>query len=128
VWGFLGWVLLSLFWYMLSLGIVTYIVSPLVKFGLIRLFEYLPRYGAAHTLRQAVALPIVAMLSRERHVRRRDRGYYRSLLQLFMFELVGAFVVSVLIQGFLTTIIYTLIFAVLAYWVCEVKLRANSEK
>ncbi len=113
MWSFIGWVFLSLVRYMLSLGIVVFIVSPLVKFSLIHLFERLPRSGAGHALRQSMAVPIVGLLSRERRAR---RGDHKSLFQLFMLELSTTFVISFLMQGLLATVIFTGIFASWAYW------------
>jgi hypothetical protein len=117
--GFLGWFFLALFLYMLSLGIAIFIVSPVVKFGLIHAFEHLPRTGKWLALRQSIAFPVIEILSRERRARRGDT---RSLAQLFIFELAATLVVSLLIQGILASVVFTVIFSGAAWWVYKTKL------
>lgn len=119
MWGFVGWFFLSLFLYMLSLGIAIFIASPLIKFGLIHAFEHLPRTGAWLTLRQSIAFPIIGILSRERRARRGDRA---SLVQLFIFELAASFIISLLIEGILASMVFTAIFSVATYWVYKTKM------
>jgi len=114
--SFVGWVFFSLLKYLFSLGLVIFAIFPLIRFALIRIFEYLPRYGAPHVLRQFLSVPIVGILSRERHARRGDN---KSLLQIFAIQLFCTFVVSLIIQSFLASLVYTLLFAGFAYWLLE---------
>lgn len=109
----LGWLALSFLLYLLSFAIVIFLLFPLVRICLIKAFERLSPHSSARVVRQFVAVPIVGLLSRERRARRGDN---RSLLQLFASQLVCTFIVSLIIQSFLASLLFTVIFGGWAYW------------
>jgi hypothetical protein len=110
------WLFFSFLRYLLSLGIALFLLLPLVRFTLIQVFERLPRAGPTQALRQLLAFPVIGLLGRERRAR---RGDYKSLFELFLCQLAGAFLVSLLIQSFIATLIFTLVFMILAYWLIK---------
>ncbi len=110
--NFLEWIIFGFLRYLLSLGIAVFLLFPSIRFVLVQAFERLPRRGIARTLRQLLAFPVIGLLSRERRTLRGDR---RSLFQLFLCQLAGAFIISLAIQGILATSVYTLASIYLAH-------------
>jgi hypothetical protein len=103
-----GWLIFSSLRYLLSLGVVIFLAFPLLKFVLVRIFKSLPREGASRMGRGLLAFPVVAVLGRQRRARRGDR---KSAFELLAFQLAGAFFVSLAIQSFLASAVFTVIFA-----------------
>lgn len=86
-----------------------FIVMPIVKWLLIAVFEALGHEeGALRLLRQWMSFPITSMLSRQRKARRGDGD---AAAQLFLIDVGVGALISVEIQGLLTTFL-----AVVVLW------------
>ncbi|WP_305782302.1 hypothetical protein [Symbioplanes lichenis] len=80
---------------------------------MIAAFTALPADGPSRSVRQIVAFPMVALLSRERRATGGDAGSIRwlALLQVF-----GAGCLSWMIQGIGAAVVLSALFAVGALW------------
>jgi hypothetical protein len=111
--AFIGSCLLAVFLLLLCVGCAKFVVVPFGRWALMSTFASLAgETGALRTVRQILGYPIVGLLSLQRQARRGDAD---SVFMLFLVDVCVGVVLSIVVQGFVTTFFTALAVGILAF-------------